>query len=284
MQKAKKGNAVLAIGLTAALALGSAGLAGTAYADTPDQNNNDNARSYFMQECYNVLIFNDDTKESVTSYQIKVTWGDSIENAVEESLEGKIPEGMQFTGDMGWKIPVDFNGAKAWPQNGGTTITVHVKNTVVPVQNISLNVEDENGNYLDTVTVEYQENILDALTARFGDTYDSYTWLESDVEVHKYLVALQEYDGWTIVAHKTETPVVTTHKVSFEDCLSSTEDPIIVSVEDGELIDPSSIPSVPVCDGWTFEGWYTLDENGKFSTEKFDFDTPITADVDLYAK
>lgn len=286
MQKAKKGNVVLAIGLTAALALGSAGLAGTAYADTPDQSNNRSEKILPWYYSYSVKIYNVDKSKTEKTYTINVKAQNSIKEAVKASLDNNIPEGTQFTGSMGWELELpwdDFDSAVASYQNKCRTIVVKVENTVVPAQEISLKVVDEQGTSLGTVTVECQDNILNALTDRFGDEYDFYTWLKSDEEVNADLVAIQKYDGWTIVAHKAETPVVTMHEVSFEDCLSSTKDPIIVSVEDGELIDPSSIPSEPVCDGWTFEGWYTL-ENGKYSTEKFDFDTPITADVDLYAK
>lgn len=286
MQKVKKGNAVLAIGLTAALALGSAGLASTAYANTPDQNSNENAKILpWIHYSYNVQIYNVDELKTVETYTINVGAWDSIKEAVEASLANKIPEGTEFTGSMDWDLPgVDFDSAVASYTNKCRTIVVKVKNTVAPVQNISFNVEDENGNYLDTVTVEYQENILDALTARFGNTYDSYTWLDSEVAVDKYEVALLEKDGWTIVAHKTEAPVVVKHQVMFDDCLDSTAD-LIIPVADGALIDPSNIPNDPVCDGYTFEGWYTLDENNNYSENPFDFEhTTIESDLTLYAK
>ena len=39
-------------------------------------------------------------------------------------------------------------------------------------------------------------------------------------------------------------------------------------------------PADPVKDGYTFEGWYA-EVNGE---EQFDFDTPITGDITLYAR
>lgn len=77
---------------------------------------------------------------------------------------------------MDWDLPWDdFDSAVASSYNKCATIIVEVKNTVVPAQEISLNVVDEQGTSLGTVMVEYQENILDALTACFGDAYDSNT-------------------------------------------------------------------------------------------------------------
>lgn len=286
MQKVKKGNAVLAIGLTAALALGSAGLASTAYANTPDQNNNRSEKILSWYYSYNVKIYNVDKSKTEKKYTINVKAQNSIKEAVKASLDNNIPEGTQFTGSMGWELELpwdDFDSAVASYQNKCRTIVVKVENTVVSAQEISLKVVDEQGEAIGTITVGIDDGILKALTNEFADTYDSYTWSSDGKVVDEDIVAMAGMDGQTIVAHEAEAPVVTTHKVSFEDCLPSTEDPIIVSVEDGKLIDPSTIPSKPVCDGWTFEGWYTL-ENGKYSTEKFDFNTPITADVDLYAK
>lgn len=287
MQKVKKGNAVLAIGLTAALALGSAGLASTAYANTSDQNSNDNAKTFpiFWKYCYNVQIYNDDEFATEKTYTVKVAWGNSIEDAVNASLEGNVPEGTELTGSMNWDIPgVDFDGAKANWKNEGATIVVHVKNTVVPVQEISLNVVDEQGNAIGTITVGIDDGILEALTNEFADTYDSYTWSSDGKVVDEDIVAMVGMDGQTIVAHKAEAPVVIKHQVTFDDCLDSTADPII-PVADGALIDPSNIPNDPVCDGYTFEGWYTLDENKNYSENPFDFkNTTIDSDLTLYAK
>jgi len=50
-----------------------------------------------------------------------------------------------------------------------------------------------------------------------------------------------------------------------------------VTVKRGETVE---IPVNPTRDGYTFEGWYTAENNG----EKFDFDTIITEDITLYAK
>ena len=43
-------------------------------------------------------------------------------------------------------------------------------------------------------------------------------------------------------------------------------------------------PTSPTKTGYTFDGWYTSSDNGKTLQAKFDFSTPITKDITLYAK
>lgn len=74
----------------------------------------------------------------------------------------------------------------------------------------------------------------------------------------------------------TEDPVAKTHKVTFDDCLPSTENQV-VEVKDGE---PVAKPADPVCEGWKFEGWYSDTD----LTQAWDFSTPVTEDMTLWAK
>ena len=80
----------------------------------------------------------------------------------------------------------------------------------------------------------------------------------------------------TYIAHYEKTPATQTHKVTFDDCLESTKNQV-VEVADGETV---ARPADPVCEGWTFLGWYTDTQ----LTQEFDFSTPVTADMTLYAK
>ena len=80
----------------------------------------------------------------------------------------------------------------------------------------------------------------------------------------------------TYIAHYEKTPATQTHKVTFDDCLESTKNQV-VEVADGETV---ARPADPVCEGWTFLGWYTDTQ----LTQEFNFSTPVTADMTLYAK
>jgi uncharacterized repeat protein (TIGR02543 family) len=87
---------------------------------------------------------------------------------------------------------------------------------------------------------------------------------------------LDLYAKWT----KEETPVtpvtpVTDHTVTFHP--SNGQSDFTQTVADGNKV---SQPADPVQDGYTFNGWYT----DSALTNLYDFDTPVTSDLDLYAK
>lgn len=46
----------------------------------------------------------------------------------------------------------------------------------------------------------------------------------------------------------------------------------------------ATTPTEPTKSGYTFDGWYTSSDDGKTLQAKFDFSTPITSDITLYAK
>ena len=75
---------------------------------------------------------------------------------------------------------------------------------------------------------------------------------------------------------KAADPVAETHKVTFDDRLSDTEN-LVVEVEDGGVV---SEPPAPTCTGWKFEGWYS--DTGL--TQEYDFSAPVTSDMTLWAK
>lgn len=77
------------------------------------------------------------------------------------------------------------------------------------------------------------------------------------------------YAKWTAVK-----PV--THTVTFWDGLESTED-LVVEVVDGQTVER---PDDPTCVGWTFVGWFS----DIYLTQEYDFSTPVTGDLILYAK
>ena len=73
-----------------------------------------------------------------------------------------------------------------------------------------------------------------------------------------------------------------TPKVTFEP--NNGDDPIIVEVESGATVDNGDIPIVSNS-GLDFAGWYISEDDGQtLSDTVFDFGTPITGDIMLYAK
>ena len=81
------------------------------------------------------------------------------------------------------------------------------------------------------------------------------------------------------VVDKTKVEIIVTHwNVKFvTDANTTTE-----LVENNKKIVDK--PADPTREGWDFAGWYTKDESGKWAAEPFDFDTPITNDMTLYAR
>lgn len=64
--------------------------------------------------------------------------------------------------------------------------------------------------------------------------------------------------------------------VTFDDCLDWTENQT-VEVKEGDAV---SRPADPVCEGYTFEGWFS--DTGL--TQAWDFSAPVTEDLTLWAK
>ncbi len=77
----------------------------------------------------------------------------------------------------------------------------------------------------------------------------------------------------------TETKPVT-HTVTFNANGGTFADGKDTKTETVESAQPATKPTDPTKDGWTFLGWY--EDSGL--TKEFDFSTPVTADITLYAK
>lgn len=58
----------------------------------------------------------------------------------------------------------------------------------------------------------------------------------------------------------------------------------IVEEQKVEKYKTATEPTSPTKSGYTFDGWYTSSDDGKTLQTKFDFSTPITSDITLYAK
>ena len=74
------------------------------------------------------------------------------------------------------------------------------------------------------------------------------------------------------------TPKLPVYTVTFDDCLRSTRN-AVVEVVGGMAV---ARPADPALRGWKFEGWYTYD--GGWARCAYDFDTPVTTDLTLYAR
>ena len=134
-------------------------------------------------------------------------------------------------------------------------------------QNTALTVLSCYGNNLATLDVSAVPALKDAV-----ENGSHYT---SNSAYDKYVSALGE-----LYVDKTVTLVpaapAATYTVTFDANGHGTA-PAAQTVEDGK---PAAKPADPTESGWTFGGWY----KEAACTNAFDFTTPITADITLYAK
>ncbi len=93
------------------------------------------------------------------------------------------------------------------------------------------------------------------------------------------------YYGKTEVINikKTDTKVsivlIKIQKVQFNSLGGSS-----VNIQKVDKNKTATTPTEPTKSGYTFDGWYTSSDDGKTLQAKFDFSTPITSDITLYAK
>lgn len=84
-----------------------------------------------------------------------------------------------------------------------------------------------------------------------------------------------EYNDEVVVTIKEQPKEL--HIVKFDLNNVKTDGPATQEIKHGEK---ATKPTDPSAEGWTFEGWYSDAE----LTTKYDFNTPITADIKLFAK
>lgn len=70
------------------------------------------------------------------------------------------------------------------------------------------------------------------------------------------------------------------HTVTFDDCWENTDNAAVTVAHNEPVARPTEDPTA---DGWKFLGWYEA-ADGQYAAEPYDFETPVTADLTLYAK
>ena len=83
--------------------------------------------------------------------------------------------------------------------------------------------------------------------------------------------------SFTLYAKWTEDVIPVTYYTVFFDANGHGEAPIDQSIEEGTT---ATEPAAPTAEGWIFGGWYLEAE----CVNKYDFSTPVTANLTLYAK
>ena len=86
-----------------------------------------------------------------------------------------------------------------------------------------------------------------------------------------------DYAGWPEEIKQESLEIVKTYKVSFDTNGLGTAPDAQTVEKDRKAVKPDA----PKASGYTFAGWYT---NKACTGDAFDFDTPITSDITLYAK
>lgn len=97
-----------------------------------------------------------------------------------------------------------------------------------------------------------------------------YDWIRE-----KYAVRDEDGNSQSVLENLKPVPVVT-YKVTFNSNGGSAVD--VKDVESGKTVQK---PANPTMEGYTFDGWYT--DDGTFNNE-YNFSTPVTGDLTLYAK
>lgn len=147
----------------------------------------------------------------------------------------------------------------------------------------TVNFFDEDGNGFCTTTnagdVAFSEYVAKLLEVTEIPTKDGYVFAGWVTKSGDKILNTDVISGDINVYasyEKVVDPVAETHKVTFDDCLESTENQVVV-VEDGQAV---AKPADPTCEGYAFVGWFSDTE----LTQEWDFSTPVTEDMTLWAK
>lgn len=194
--------------------------------------------------------------------------------------------GWKFEGDDAVYTDAQLDNLVYAADESVTEVDLYAQWEQVPedARYVTVHFYDEFGTYLgDGAVLNGTSDWSGPIDAPELDGYTFLGWAEEGGSVYspellgQVVVSVpDDVTELTYIAHYEKTPATQTHKVTFDDCLESTKNQV-VEVADGETV---ARPADPVCEGWTFLGWYTDTQ----LTQEFDFSTPVTADMTLYAK
>ena len=194
--------------------------------------------------------------------------------------------GWKFEGDDAVYTDAQLDNLVYAADESVTEVSLYAQWEQVPedARYVTVHFYDEFGTYLgDGAVLNGTSDWSGPIDAPELDGYTFLGWAEEGGSVYspellgQVVVSVpDDVTELTYIAHYEKTPATQTHKVTFDDCLESTKNQV-VEVADGETV---ACPADPVCEGWTFLGWYTDTQ----LTQEFDFSTPVTADMTLYAK
>ena len=191
---------------------------------------------------------------------ITVQAGQSIESEPVTTRDGYTFDGWytQQTGGDRVSFPYQVNGS----------VTLYAHWTSVPVtEEYTVTFDSNGGSAVESRTVEAGQSIGTApVTTRDGYAFDGW-FTESGIEVEFPYTPRGDV---TLYAHW-----IAIHTVTF---YSDGSVYMSVQVADGEQVsEPETDPSK---DGYTFAGWFA----DEACTQSYDFQTPVTGDLNLYAK
>lgn len=194
--------------------------------------------------------------------------------------------GWKFEGDDAVYTDAQLDNLVYAADESVTEVNLYAQWEQVPedARYVTVHFYDEFGTYLgDGAVLNGTSDWSGPIDAPELDGYTFLGWAEEGGSVYspellgQVVVSVpDDVTELTYIAHYEKTPATQTHKVTFDDCLESTTNQV-VEVADGKTV---ARPADPVCEGWTFLGWYTDTQ----LTQEFDFSTPVTADMTLYAK
>ena len=165
----------------------------------------------------------------------------------------------------GKELPAGFNGIAATPLvsvQGGKTYVYFTVNGADSKDYV---------NYSAGGGV-YRYTLGDAEATQIYDAADHYQYCDSPVIVDASGNLYYINDSGTLF----KLGAVESWTVSFNSNGGSACDTKFVATADGKLVKPAD----PAREGYTFGGWYT----DEACTQAYDFSTPVTADMTLYAK